>query len=121
MARKVGGRYSIAVDSEIIPLEGEATINQGFDENEPIVGPRGLEGYAANPQAPMISFSAVYTQDLDLKRIANITNAEVSIELPNGKVGVLREAFAVGNWEIGTARGSVAAGFAGVSYEEVGA
>ena len=118
MSRKVAGRYAIAVDGELLALEGEATVNFGFDENEAIVGPSGMEGFASNPQAPQITFSMVYRADFDLSRLNGVTDAEVSFDAPNGETWVLREAFSVGTWEYTTSRGAVSAGFSGMSFEK---
>lgn len=120
MARRVGGQIFIKADGVQFDAKGQFEYNLGALKREAVIGHDGLHGFKALPQEPYISGEITDNADLDLKNdLLNIEDATITLELYNGKVIVLRNAFFAGDGTVQTEEGNIAVRFVGDSAAEV--
>jgi len=118
-ATKVGGVAFLRVDGFQYLLRGDLTVNPGGFTREGIVGQDGFHGYTETPVTAEISATLTDTGGLSLTQLRNITCSTVTVELANGKMYVLRDAFVTEAFELNTAEGSLAVTFVGAACEEL--
>ncbi|XFB06347.1 phage tail tube protein [Azotobacter salinestris] len=118
MAR-LGGTISIKVDGEIYNAVGNFTYNLGQPLRAGLVGPDGVHGYSEMPQIPFIEGEIRDRREISLETLQNLTDATVTLELANGKVVVLRNAWYASEGTFNTEEGNGAFRFEGLSGEEI--
>lgn len=116
---RLAGVHTLQVDGVTLNVVGNWTYNLGVEEKEALVGPDGVHGYKAMPRVPFIEGEIRDRSDLDVKALASTTNATVTLALANGKVIVLRGAWAAGEWTANTEEANLPARFEGLSAEEI--
>lgn len=119
MNRRVGGIIFFKVDGELFQAKGEFTYNLGIAKREAVVGQDATHGFKETPQVAMIEGSITDSDELDLEAFLNIRDATCTLELANGKIVVLREAFYAGDGNVTTSEGEVEVRFEGIKGEEV--
>jgi hypothetical protein len=118
MARR-GGIIFFSVNGQTQLAKGNFTYNLGEPKRDSIVGPDVVHGYKEMPQVPFIEGAITDRGDLDLKAFVNTSNATVAIELANGKMFALRDAWFASEGSGTTEEGEIAVRFEGLSAAEV--
>lgn len=119
MANRIGGTIYFKVNGEQFLAKGNFTYNLGKPKREAMVGADVVHGYKEMPQVPYIEGEISDASTLNLETFLTLNEATVTLELANGKVIVLRDAFYAGDGEVGTEEGNIQARFEGISAEEV--
>jgi hypothetical protein len=114
-----GGIVRLQVDGEVYQVVGEWTRNLGRGMREALVGSDEVHGYKETPQTPFLEGVIRDRGDLDLDRLMRLDSATITMELPNGKVFVLYNAWFAGEGSITSDEGAVAVRFEGLSAEEI--
>lgn len=118
MAR-VGGIISLKVDGVIHNAKGNFTYNLGKPRREGVVGHDAVHGYKELPQVPFIEGEITDRADLSLEQLVAISDATVTLDLANGKVIVLRNAWFAAEGTFNTEEGNGTVRFEGLSAEEI--
>lgn len=116
---RIGGIIEVKANGELYSAKGSWTYNLGVPKRETVIGSDSVHGFKELPQEPYIEGVITDRQDLDVKTLLAIVDATVVLNLANGKIIVLREAFFAGDGNITTEEGEIEAKFAGLSAEEV--
>lgn len=119
MSQRRGGLIQFQINGEIYDAKGEFTYNLGRPLRETIVGADGVHGYKETPQVPFIEGEITDRGNLNLAKLVSETGATVTLELANGKVVVLRDAWFAGEGTGNTEEGNIAVRFEGMNAEEV--
>jgi hypothetical protein len=114
-----GGIIQVQVNGEIHDAKGSWTYNLGRPKREAIVGADRTHGYKEAPQVAFIEGEITDRGSLDLEKLVTLEGATVTVELANGKVICLRDAWYAGEGTGNTEEGNVAVRFEGVSAEEI--
>ncbi len=117
--RRRAGILYFKVDSELYDAKGNFTYNLGMPKREAILGCNAVHGYKETMQAPFIEGEVTDRKELDLKKLITAESATVTLELSNGKVIVLRDAWYAGEGTGNTEEANIAVRFEGISAEEV--
>jgi len=119
MSKRVGGIIFIKVDGVQYRAKGNWSYNFGVAKREGVVGADGVHGYKEMPQIPFIE--GVITDDSEISAIdiLKIKDATVTLELANGKVAVLKDAWFAGDGNMSTEEGEIEARFEGLDADEV--
>jgi hypothetical protein len=116
---KIAGTHILQVDGTTVNVVGNWTFNLGVPEREALVGPDGVHGYKETPRVPFVEGEVRNRAELDIKTLASTSGATVTLALANGKVIVLRDAWAAGEWTGNTEDANLPARFEGKSAEEI--
>lgn len=116
---RVGGLISLKVNGDIFFAKGNFTYNLGIPKKEGIVGADRVHGFKETPQVPYIEGEITDRQEMSLEALQATTDATVTLELANGKVIVLRQAWYASEGTGNTEEGNVECRFEGMSAEEV--
>lgn len=95
------------------------TYNLGSPKKEGIVGIDSTHGYKEMPVLAFIEGAITDDSALDLKALIGQTDVTVTLEIANGKVIVLRNAWFAGDTDVTTEEGEIPFRFEGLSAEEV--
>jgi hypothetical protein len=114
-----GGLIQVQADGVIYDAKGNYTYNLGRPQREAIMGADTVHGYKETPQVPFIEGEITDRGDLDLAKLVSMTGATVTIQLANGKVIALRDAWYAGEGTGNTEEGNIPFRFEGMSAEEI--
>lgn len=114
-----GGIIFLKVNGEIYNAKGSFTYNIGKPKRDAIVGADQVHGYKEVPQIPFIEGEITDTPTMDLEALVTAENATVTLELANGKVISLREAWYASEGTGNTDEGNIGVRFEGISGEEI--
>jgi hypothetical protein len=92
MSNRVGGIIFVKVDGVQLQAKGSFTYNLGIPKREMVVGADTIHGHKEMPKPAFIEGLITDQDDLDLATLQSITNAEVTLELANGKIVGFSEA-----------------------------
>lgn len=116
MANLVGGQIFIRVNGKQLKAKGAFTFNAGFDKNEMVLGHDGVHGPKVMPQIPKIEGNITLdSANFGLKELAAVANATVTLELADGTVGTLSEAWQTAELDLNTEEGEVGVAFQGIT------
>jgi hypothetical protein len=118
MSRR-GGIIQLQVNGELYDAKGNFTYNIGRPKREAIVGADSVHGYKETPQACFVEGEITDRGTLDLDGLVSLTGATVTLELANGKVIVLRDAWYASEGTGNTEEGNIGVRFEAASGEEV--
>jgi hypothetical protein len=118
-AHKVGGVAFLKVDGGQYLLRGDLIVSPDRVERKGVAGQDGIHGYTETPRVPFITAKLTDTAGLSLAQLQAVVAATVTAELNNGKVYLLREAWAAEARELNTQEGSLEVRFEGMSCEEL--
>lgn len=117
--RRVGGIILLKVDGNLLQAKGDFSYNLGAPKREAIVGQDAVHGFKEEPQVPSIEGTITDSDELDVESLLQTRDAVVIIELANGKVIQLNEAFYAAEGAITTNEGEIEVRFEGISADEV--
>jgi len=116
---RVGGLISFKVDGDVYFAKGNFTYNLGRPKKQGVVGADRVHGYKETPQVPYVEGEITDRQEMSLEALQAIDEATVTLELANGKVIVLRQAWYASDGVGNTEEGNIECRFEGISAEEV--
>lgn len=119
MAGRRGGIIFVSINGTRIDAKGSFSYNLGRPKREAIVGADGIHDYKEMPQVAFVEGELTDSATLDLAALVSTSGATVTLELANGKVIVLRDAWFAGEGTGNTEEGNVAVRFEGASADEV--
>lgn len=118
MARRVGGIFNLKVDGELYKAKGNFTYNIGSPKREGVVGADGVHGFKENPQVPFAKGEITDDPELSLSVLTTAEDATVTLELANGKVITISEAWYAGEGTGNTEEGNIGFRFEGMRGDE---
>lgn len=119
MSNRRAGILFLKKDGEIFDAKGNFTYNLGEPKRDAIVGAERVHGYKEMPQVPFIEGEITDSSTTNLSQFLNTTDSTITLELANGKVFVLRNAWYAGEGNVQTEEANVQVRFEGMSAEEI--
>lgn len=116
---RIGGIIALKVNGDIYFAKGNFTYNLGKPKREGVVGADTVHGYKETPQVPFVEGEITDRNELSLEDLVTLDDATITLELANGKVITLSEAWYAGEGTGNTEEGNIACRFEGMSAEEV--
>ncbi len=115
--QRLGGIISVKVDGKIHQAKGAFTYNPGKPIRTPIVGSDAQHGFMEVPQPGFIEGEFTDEKALDIPNLVQVKDATISIDLANGKMFVLRNAYYAGEGTTSTDEGNLGVRFEGRGEE----
>lgn len=120
MSKRLGGVIFLKVNGDLQRAKGNFTYNLGKPTREAVIGSdQRAQGFKETGQAAFIEGEVTDSATLDLAGLLSVEDATITLELANGKVIVLREAWYAGNGNVQTEEGNIALRFEAEDGEEV--
>ncbi len=116
---RIGGTIALKVNGDIYFAKGNFTYNLGKPKREGVIGADTVHGYKETPQIPFVEGEITDRNELSLEELVTLDEATITLELANGKVIALSEAWYAGEGTGNTEEGNIACRFEGMSCEEV--
>ncbi len=110
-----GGIIQLQVAGVLHDAKGEFSYNIGRAKRDPVVGSDRVHGFTETPQVGFIEGEVTDRGGLDLNALVTLEGVTVNLQLANGKVIVLRNA-----WYAGEGTGNTGEGNIGVRFEGEG-
>lgn len=117
--RRVAGVLFLKVDGELFQAKGEFTYNINPFKRESVVGADGIHGFKEIPKVVFIDGAITDSDELDLQGFQSIRDATITLELANGKIIVLREAFYADDGDVNATDGEIKVRFEAISGSEI--
>ncbi len=114
---KVAGTCYFKVNGTQYDLRGNMTVSLGKAERESVVGLDQYHGYTEKPRVSFIECDITDRADLDIKVLENLLDVTVTVELFNGKTGILYNAVQVKAVELTAEDGKMTVRFEGPEGE----
>lgn len=114
-----GGIIQFQIDGVLRDAKGNFTYNLGRPKREAIMGADTMHGFSEKPQPAFIEGEITDNTDVEVDKLVNMTNVTVTLQLANGKVIVLREAFYAGEGTGNTEEGNIGVRFEAPSGDEI--
>lgn len=112
------GTLFVKVNGVQYDAKGNWTYNKGSVKRKAITGPDGVHGYSEMPQVPYVEGEITDSGTLDLSTFQNIVDATVTLELANGKVFILRDAWYAADGDVQSEEGNIQVRFEGMDGDE---
>ncbi len=119
MPQRVAGLITFKVDGVSQNAKGEFDYNLGAPKRTAVMGSDGFHGYKEEPQAAFIAGKISDRAGLDLAAFVAGKEKTVTLELANGKMIALRDAYYAGEGTGNTGEGEIEVRFEGASAKEV--
>lgn len=119
MDQRRAGLIQVKINGEIFDAKGNWTYNLGRPKRDAMKGVDRVHGFKEEVQVPFIEGEITDRGNLDVAALVSITGATVTIDLANGKVVSLTEAWFAGDGNIQTEEANIAVRFEGTDCEEV--
>ena len=116
---RVAGIIALKVDGTPYLAKGNFTYNLGKPKRDAIVGADTTHGYKETPQVAFIEGEITDRSDISLESLVTLKDVTVTLELGNGKVIALRNAWYAGEGTFNTEEGNGQVRFEGLSAEEI--
>lgn len=117
--RRLAGTMYFKVDGKQYPAKGNFTYNLGRPKREAEVGVDAIHGYTEKPQVPFIEGEITDTYEAPLKDLLDSVGGTVTLELANGKVIALQEAWYAHEGTVETETAKVPVRFEGIRADEI--
>lgn len=115
----LGGTFSVKINGVLQSAKGQFTYNLGAPKHEAVLASNGtVAGFKRIPMTPFIDGEFTDSRDFDVKALTEISGAEITLELLNGKVVILSGAIWASDGTINTEEGAIPVRFEGLSAEE---
>ncbi len=96
MSNRRAGILFLKIDGTMHDAKGNFSYDVAEETRESIVGADGVHGYKSMPRVKYIEGEITDSSTLDVKALAALDGVTATLELANGKVIVLRNAWAAG-------------------------
>jgi len=116
---RVAGVAYVSWNGRQIAARGKWKSNILPMKREGIAGQDGVHGYKEMPRVPFIQGDVTYVEGASIEELHGIRDATITLELANGAVHLLRNAWHADESEVDTEEGSFPVKFEGLSGEEV--
>lgn len=116
---RVGGLIALKIDGDLVKAKGNFTYNLGAPKRDAVIGADTVHGYKEVVQVPFIEGELTDHRGMSLEALIYGEDKTITLELANGKVIVLREAWFAGEGTGNTEEGNIAIRFEGLSAEEI--
>ena len=116
---RVGGIIFVKVDGAQFRVKGSWTYNLGKPKRDPVVGSDGVHGYKETPQIPFIEGTITDDPNISIESLLETKGATIILELGNGKVISLKDAWFAGDGNMTTEEGELEARFEGLEADEI--
>ena len=116
---RVGGLIALKINGDLEKAKGNFTYNLGAPKRDGVIGADVVHGYKEVVQIPFIEGEITDHRGMSLEALLLTDEATITLELANGKVIALREAWYAGEGTGNTEEGNVAVRFEGLSAEEI--
>lgn len=113
------GLIQLKVNGEIQDAKGNFSYNLGRPRREAMPGADGIHGYKEMPQVAFVEGAITDRGTLDVAALATGRNVTVTLELANGKLIVLRDAWFAGEGTASTEEAEIAVRWEGANAEEI--
>ena|ERR1041385_2365096 len=107
MSQRRAGILFLKVDGQRFDAKGNFTYNIGRPKREAIVGADKVHGFKETVQPAFIEGELTDSGDLDLSVLTQLDGVTATLELANGKVIVLRNAWYAGDGNVQTEEGNI--------------
>lgn len=114
------GLIQFKIDGKIYDAKGSFTYHYGTPKREAIIGSDGVHGYKETPQASFIEGAITDRQTLDVKALMLARDVTASLDLGNGKIFVLREAWNASDGTASTEEAEIPIRLESKNAEEIG-
>lgn len=111
------GKITLNVNGVLQDAKGSFTYNLGRSKRDAIVGADTVHGFAEKPQVGFIEGAITDRGNLDLAALVDTTDATVTLELANGKVIALKDAWFAGEGDATTEEAEIEVRFEGRAEE----
>lgn len=118
-SQRRGGLIQVQVNGELYDAKGNFTFNLGRPKREAVIGSDGVHGYKETAQVPFIEGEFTDRGTMDIAVLVTMKDATVTLQLANGKVIVLRDAWYAAEGTGNTDEGNIGVRFEGKSGEEI--
>jgi hypothetical protein len=119
MAGRIGGILSLSIDGNQYPVRGSCVVTPTSTKREGVAGQTQVDGFTEMPMVPGAKMEISTVPGLSVLALEAITNSTVVIQLANGNVYTLSNAFSIPPFEIDTAEGKFTAEFGCLTCDEV--
>lgn len=121
MSQRKGGICIFKIDGTQYQAKGNFSYGLGEPTREGMAGADGVHGYKETPTVPFVEGEITDGQSVSLTDLARMTEQTVTLQLANGKVIALRQAWSCNpdGMKGETEDGKVAVRFEGISAEEI--
>lgn len=119
MPQRRAGILFLKVNGATQDAKGNFTYNLGRGKREAIVGADKVHGYKEMPQVAFIEGEITDASSLNLAALLATDDATVTLQLANGKVVVLRNAWYAADGNAQTEEGNIQVRFEAESAEEI--
>lgn len=117
--RRLAGTMYLKIDGRQYPAKGTFTYNLGKEKRDGLVGVDGVHGFKAAPQLPFIEGEITDMPDQKLAELLDSVGGTVTLELANGKVIALQEAWYAHEGTVSAEEATVPVRFEGVRMDEI--
>lgn len=117
--RRVGGIIFFKIDGQQFSAKGNFTYNIGIPKREAVIGSDGVHGFKELPQPSKIEGQITDNDELDLEALLRARDVTCTLELANGKVIVLQEAFYSADGDASSEEGEIQIMMTGVRGKEI--
>ena len=119
MAQRRGGIIYLTINGEKYDAKGNFEYNLGRNMREAIVGSDGIHDYKETPQVAFIAGEITDRNELDLNALVIAKDVSVMLELANGKIISLANAWFASEGTGNSEEGNIAVRFEGPYAEEI--
>lgn len=116
---RVGGIIFVKIDGVQYRVKGSWTYNLGKSKREAVVGSDSVHGYKEMPQVPFIEGTITDDPAVSMEALLEVQDATIILELANGKVVHLKNAWFAGDGNFTTEEGELEARFEGLTANEI--
>lgn len=119
-SQRRAGFLQFQVDGEVQECQGEFEYNVGSPQKTAILGSDGkVHGFTEEAQVPFISGIITDRGNLKVGQLTRMDGVTCSLELANGKMVVLRDAWYAGDGNVNTTQAQIPVRFEGKSAREI--
>ncbi len=105
------------INGEVFDAKGSFSYNLGRATRESIIGSDRVHGYKEVPQVGFIEGEITDSASTDLEALVGVTDATVTLDLANGKLFVLHDAYYASEGTGNTEDGNIGIRFEGEGEE----
>lgn len=117
--RRVGGILFLRINGELLQVKSQVTYDLGRPKRDAVLGPSDVHGYTEKAKVPYMECTITDSPDLSSEDLQNLDDGTVVLEVPNGKIITLREAWYAGEGTQTTDEGEISCRWEGISADEI--
>jgi hypothetical protein len=117
------GIVALKIDGSLYDVKGAVTYGLGKETREAILGSDRVHGYKSMVTVPFVECEFTDSDELSLDALSDVVDSTVEVQLANGKVVALRNAWCTNPDGLGASseEGNIKVRFEGLAAEEIGA